>query len=172
MILQQFPSSLLLERSFRSDTLLVSMGSQHKRDQWLQDIQARQRNYVFPDTVQNEARFWRNLKDIPWSTSTKIGMAILAIFVGGFGVRLLVALIQEHRVLPLALAMILVWGPIFGGIAWVTKRALRKIEKDRRDPANSKALTVTAPARSPRSRISTKSARRARRGRGSGASGC
>lgn len=31
------------------------------RDQWQQDIRARQRNVVFPDTAQNEARLWRNL---------------------------------------------------------------------------------------------------------------
>lgn len=31
------------------------------REEWLQDIDARQRNTVFPDTVQNEGRFWRNL---------------------------------------------------------------------------------------------------------------
>jgi hypothetical protein len=31
------------------------------RDEWLDDINARQRNVVFPDTAQNEARFWRNI---------------------------------------------------------------------------------------------------------------
>jgi len=31
------------------------------REEWLQDINARQRNTVFPDTVQNEGRLWRNL---------------------------------------------------------------------------------------------------------------
>jgi predicted nucleic acid-binding protein len=32
-----------------------------KRDQWLQDIENRQPNRVFPDTVRNKARVWRNL---------------------------------------------------------------------------------------------------------------
>ena len=32
-----------------------------KREEWQQDINARQRNVVFPDTVQNEGRLWRNL---------------------------------------------------------------------------------------------------------------
>jgi hypothetical protein len=32
----------------------------HGKDDWLRDIDARQRNLVFPDTVQNEGRFWRN----------------------------------------------------------------------------------------------------------------
>jgi hypothetical protein len=31
------------------------------RDEWLRDIDARQRNVIFPDTAQNEARFWRNI---------------------------------------------------------------------------------------------------------------
>ena len=31
------------------------------REQWEQDIEARQRNIVFPETVPNETRFWRNL---------------------------------------------------------------------------------------------------------------
>jgi hypothetical protein len=32
-----------------------------RQEEWQQDISARQRNTVFPDTVQNEGRFWRNL---------------------------------------------------------------------------------------------------------------
>jgi hypothetical protein len=32
-----------------------------RREEWEQDVIARQRNVVFPDTVQNEGRFWRNL---------------------------------------------------------------------------------------------------------------
>jgi hypothetical protein len=32
-----------------------------RREEWEQDIRARQKNVVFPDTVQNEGRFWRNL---------------------------------------------------------------------------------------------------------------
>jgi len=60
------------------------MGDHHKRDEWRQDIKARQRNVVFPDTVQNEARFWRNIGKQPFTTSTKVGLAVLAIL--GLGV--------------------------------------------------------------------------------------
>jgi hypothetical protein len=35
--------------------------SRQSKDEWLRDIDARQRNIVFPDTVQNKGRFWRNL---------------------------------------------------------------------------------------------------------------
>ena len=31
--------------------------------EWLQDVEARQRNVVFPDTANNEARFWRNIME-------------------------------------------------------------------------------------------------------------
>jgi hypothetical protein len=37
------------------------MSPRRSKEEWLQDIAARQRNIVFPDTAQNEARFWRNL---------------------------------------------------------------------------------------------------------------
>ena len=37
------------------------MSRRKSKEEWLQDIEARQRNIVFPDTAQNEARFWRNL---------------------------------------------------------------------------------------------------------------
>jgi hypothetical protein len=35
--------------------------SKRGKDEWLQDVDARQRNVVFPDTALNEGRFWRNL---------------------------------------------------------------------------------------------------------------
>jgi hypothetical protein len=35
--------------------------SQRHHQQWQQDVDARQRNIIFPDTAANEARFWRNL---------------------------------------------------------------------------------------------------------------
>jgi hypothetical protein len=35
----------------------------YSRDEWLRDIDARQRNVVFPDAAANEARFWRNLHE-------------------------------------------------------------------------------------------------------------
>ena len=34
-----------------------------KPDEWFRDLDARQRNTVFPDTAANEARFWRNLME-------------------------------------------------------------------------------------------------------------
>ena len=110
------------------------MANNHKQNRWLQDIEARQRNVVFPDTVQNEARFWRNLKDIPWKTSTKIGMAILALLVGASIIALLLATLQQGiwTTLALAAGMLLIFGPIFAIIAWATRRSLRDIHNAHR----------------------------------------
>ena len=35
-----------------------------RREEWEQDVNARQRNVVFPDTARNEGRFWRNLVSV------------------------------------------------------------------------------------------------------------
>jgi hypothetical protein len=56
-------------------------GKQKQREEWLRDVEARQHNIVFPDTVQNEARFWRNLGKYPSSTPAKVGLVVLAVFV-------------------------------------------------------------------------------------------
>ena len=37
------------------------MTKKQKQEEWVRDVDARQRNVVFPDTAANEARFWRNL---------------------------------------------------------------------------------------------------------------
>ena len=39
------------------------MSKHSSRDEWLRDVDARQRNVVFPDTANNEGRFWRNVID-------------------------------------------------------------------------------------------------------------
>ena len=49
------------------------------RKQWESDIRARQRNIVFPETVENEARFWRSLLERKTFTLTQI-VGLLLIF--------------------------------------------------------------------------------------------
>jgi hypothetical protein len=114
------------------------MTGQHKRDQWLQDIEARQRNVVFPDTVENDTRFWRNLGKGPSKTSTKLGLAVLAIFVFGWIATILVTTYKAGVVLWFLLAMLLLCAPIFAVIAWATRKSLRDIEKARRHPSARK----------------------------------
>jgi hypothetical protein len=109
------------------------MGNRPSRAQWMRDLENRQRNVVFPDTVQNEARFWRNLGSTSWKTSTKIGLSLLAVIVGGRLAFLAVEILREgFRSTLVALAILfLVWAPIFSGLAWAVRRNLKKIEKQR-----------------------------------------
>jgi len=109
------------------------MGNYHKQDQWLQDIDARQRNTVFPNTVENETRFWRNLGTGPSKTSTKLGLAILALFVVGWAGTILVASYQAGAMWSILLGMLLFCGPLFGAIAWATRRSIRNIQNARRN---------------------------------------
>ena len=114
------------------------MTNDRKRDQWLQDVEARQRNIVFPNTVENEARFWRNLGTQRSNTSTNVGLGILGVFVYAGLITIFVAAFREGVAWRLAVGMILFCGPLFGAIAWATRRSLRNIEKARRYPRNRK----------------------------------
>src|SRR5271163_301824 len=104
------------------------MRNQANRQHWLHDVGARQRNVIFPDTVQNEARFWRNLGNQGWSKTSRIGLLVLGTFVFSGLTTILIAIFQQGAtaVWILALAMVLVWGIIFGLIAWGTRRTLRR----------------------------------------------
>jgi hypothetical protein len=50
----------------------------------MRDVQARQRNVVFPDTVNNEVRFWRNISEgrRRLTMVQRIGLFILVIAMG------------------------------------------------------------------------------------------
>jgi hypothetical protein len=113
---------------------MTAMSSHHhKNDDWLLEAQSSQRNIVFPDTVRNEARFWRNLRE--WNTTTKIGLLILGIFVYGLAATLVIALVRENdwrHLSGLVLGMILLWGPAFALLAWATRRALMSARRRNR----------------------------------------
>jgi len=106
----------------------------HQAEEWERDIASRQRNVVFPDTVQNEARFWRNLGNQPWTPTTRIGLAILGVFAFGLLGRLVIAVFQEGAgfTVRTVLVVLAIWGPIFIAIAWATRRALRNISHSKR----------------------------------------
>lgn len=108
--------------------LAHGMGKESKRDQCLQDIDRRQRNLVFPDTVQNEARFWRNLGTSSWTTSTKAGMVVLGLFVAGWLSVFLRAGFENPRVWLLFPLVILLWGVALVILSWALRRALRDIK--------------------------------------------
>jgi hypothetical protein len=116
----------------------IAMNNNRERDQWLQDVEARQRNVVFSNTVQNEARFWRNSSKQPFTTSTKVVLGVLGVFVYGFLITILVAAFRAGVGWRLAVGMILFCGPLFGAIAWAARRSLRNIDNARHRPHNRK----------------------------------
>lgn len=116
----------------------IAMNNNRERDQWSQDIEARQQNVVFPSAVENEARFWRNSNKQPFTTSTKLGFGILGVFIFGFLIAILFAAFRSEVGWRLAVGMILFCGPLFGAIAWATRRSLRNIENARRHPHSRK----------------------------------
>ena len=113
-----------------------NMKNYQKNSQWLRDVRSRQRNVVFPDTVQNEARFWRNLGTQQWSISTAAGLGLLALFVFGSLGAICYALFNEGEgwsaTWQITLAMVLFWGPILVALAWGTRRALRNLHQTRK----------------------------------------
>jgi hypothetical protein len=110
--------------------LLHYMAPHHQSEELSRDIEGRQRNIVFPDTVRNEARFWRNLGNPPFSTSAKVGLAFIVLFFfGTFGtwiVRIVLEDVQwKQELLTILLGLLFIFGPIFAAIVWATRRALR-----------------------------------------------
>jgi hypothetical protein len=67
-----------------------------KRDEWLADVDARQRNIVFPDTVANEARFWRNIMSGHGRLSG-VQIVGIALFVFAFIATFAAGVIQDLR---------------------------------------------------------------------------
>src|ERR1700760_1846739 len=105
----------------------------NRRDEWLRDVDNRQRNTVFPDTSRNEARFLRNLAASPRKPSTAIG-AVLAVFVAtGAGI-LVVASFESGFITGLALVIgtLVFAGSMLVAVAWGTRRALGEAESSRR----------------------------------------
>jgi hypothetical protein len=107
------------------------MANSHKEDQWLRDMEAQQRDLLFPHTHPNQMGFWRRLSERPLTTTTKIGLWLLLLLGWGALVHILLALTNKEVLWPFVLWMLLVWVPIFGGIGWATRRALRNINNER-----------------------------------------
>ena len=52
----------------------------NKFERWWQDLQGRQRNYVFPDTARNMAGFWGGLYRQKLNSLQTVGFFVLIIF--------------------------------------------------------------------------------------------
>jgi hypothetical protein len=101
-----------------SESLVLLSGSdmseRKQRDQWLQDVRDRQNNIVFPQTLANETRLWRNLGTRSPTALTWVGLAILAVFVFGCIGYFLVVLIHASVLWAVAVVMLLIFGPMIG----------------------------------------------------------
>jgi hypothetical protein len=117
------------------------MSQQKQRDQCLQDARDRQNNIVFPQTLANETRLWRNIATRPATALTWAGLAVLGLFAFGFIAILLVIFIRAGEwveVLAGALFTLLIFGPIIGLIVWATRRNLRNLEDSRHESKKAK----------------------------------
>jgi len=103
------------------------------KEDWLRDIDARQRNVVFPDTVQNEGRFWRNLGRERLTPVAKAGLVVLGILVFGNIAFFLTLILRDQagkqELAAIVLLVLLVFGPVVGAIIWATRRSLRNIQE-------------------------------------------
>jgi hypothetical protein len=94
----------------------------------MRDVQDRQRSVVFPGTLANETRLWRNILNGSPTPLTWIGLAVLGIFVFGLLIVFLKMLNDTGGLWQGILETALIFGPIFGLIVWATRRNLRKLE--------------------------------------------
>ena len=101
-------------------------------EEFTADLQVCQRNIVFPDTVNNETRFWRNLSTQNWTPLTAVGLAILLVGFGSLLIAYVVAAVEAGVALKVFVVGALIWGPIFGAIAWGARRALRTAHQGRK----------------------------------------
>ena len=107
------------------------MSERKQPEQWMRDVQDRQRNVVFPETLANETRLWRNILNGNATALTWIGLAVVGINVFGLLVVFLKMLKNGGGLWVGILEMVLIFGPIFGLIVWATRRNLRKLENSR-----------------------------------------
>ena len=60
------------------------MSLEHEREKWLEDLEQRQRNIVFPDTRDNGARFWQDILNRKNYTIVQcVGIALMCFIVLG-----------------------------------------------------------------------------------------
>ncbi len=92
------------------------------REEWLRDVDARQRNVVFPDTAANEGRFWRNIISGEQRLTTVqvigIGVMCLALAFPLWG------LIQWMRTSIVSWLLLGILGASFVLLRWRTRKAL------------------------------------------------
>jgi len=76
---------------------LPHMVRDRDREAWERDLEARQRNIVPPDTIANEARFWRNLTSGKASRAKAVYVAIYFLTAVGLALALMSGQLEELR---------------------------------------------------------------------------
>ena len=121
------------------------MKRQSNKD-WLRDVEMRQRNIVFPDTMKNEARFWRNLMESKGHlTATQIiGISLMYLsLIAGLAVCAVMAfhaasgggwLTRAFRAIGVSLISIFFVGCGFLLLRWRVRKALSSSRHIRRTP--------------------------------------
>lgn len=54
-----------------------------RQAEWQRDIENRQRNVVFPNTAENEARLWRNMGAGKWNGVIVAGLVLICLALAG-----------------------------------------------------------------------------------------
>jgi hypothetical protein len=70
----------------------LPMSDGRKQNEWMRDVNERQRNFVFPDTARNLGGFWRGIQTQKLNPVQSVGLLILVLFY----VALFVGLVAAH----------------------------------------------------------------------------
>ena len=107
---------------WRKDPVTLFAMKRPNREEWLRDVDARQRNVVFPDTAANEGRFWRNIVSgkRPLTTVQVIGIGFVCLALA-FP---LWGLIESMRTSIVSWLFLGILGASFVLLRWRTRKAL------------------------------------------------
>jgi hypothetical protein len=119
------------------------MSEHQSREEWLHDIEERQRNIVFPDTLNNETRGWRNLigSKQPPTLIQQLGLLVLAVSFVSFALALflmllvgdgfsIAALLQFALICALTIGFLAgIVGAIRLGLAWDRMHGTRRNQR-------------------------------------------
>ena len=97
-----------------------------EKEECLRDVDARQRNIVFPDTVTNEARFWRNLYESKGRLTIiqRVGLVVMAFLVA-------VMVIVVSFVWQIGIFEWIFGGTVLGAFLLIVKWGTRRLGRSR-----------------------------------------
>jgi predicted lysophospholipase L1 biosynthesis ABC-type transport system permease subunit len=99
----------------------------NKRNEWMREVELRQRNIVFPDTAANEARFWKNIVS---GKLTKVQIIGVIVYVGA--VAALTWVTAKEMISIVGLIFLGGCGAAFLLLRWRVRKALAGAHKQPR----------------------------------------